>query len=380
MEIRHFAYYPETSWSISEFPPLDSERTLLMVFAGSGYYDDPGPIEELLRNYPSSCAIGCSTSGEIFGTEIQDNSLVVAVIHFEDTEIDVTSTPVESASDSFNAGTSIGRTLRKPDLKSVFVLSDGINVNGSELVRGLNEALPSSVIVTGGLAGDGDRFERTWVIVEDQLRTNQVSAVGLYGDRVKIGHGSKGGWDIFGPERTVTKSDANILYEVDNKPALELYKRYLGELAVDLPASALLFPLALRKDTSIEKRVVRTVLSIDEDAQSMIFAGDIPQGYLAQLMKANFDRLVDGSSQAAIMTKSGTPEKYGETLAVAISCVGRRLVLGGRIEEELEAAMDQYPRGTRQIGFYSYGEISPFDSGPCDLHNQTMTITTISEG
>jgi hypothetical protein len=247
-------------------------------------------------------------------------------------------------------------------------------------VRGLNAILPSSVVVTGGLAGDGDRFERTWVIRDGIPHSGFVSAIGFYGERLRIGYGSKGGWDIFGPERLVTRAERSILYELDGKPALELYKKYLGDRAAGLPATALLFPLALRADSSDEKRIVRTILAVDETTQSMTFAGDIPQGYLAQLMKANFDRLVDGAAGAALMVREHQQEAPADpVLAIAISCVGRRLVLGEHTEDELEATLDGLPEGTQQIGFYSYGEIAPYGTGHCDLHNQTMTLTTISE-
>ncbi len=276
------------------------------------------------------------------------------------------------------AGEMLAHQLYEPGLRSVLVLSDGISVNGSALVRGLNAILPDSVVVTGGLAGDGERFGRTWVIKDGVPESGYISAAGFYGESIRVGHGSKGGWDIFGPERTVTRSSGNILYELDGKPALQLYKEYLGDRAEGLPASAMLFPLALRAESGSAKQIVRTVLGVNEAHNSMVFAGDIPEGYRAQLMKANFDRLVDGASFAAQQvwdsSSQGTPQ-----LAIAISCVGRRMVLGERTEEELEAACEILPKGTWQIGFYSYGEISPFTTGQCDLHNQTMTLTTISE-
>jgi len=170
------------------------------------------------------------------------------------------------------------------------------------------------------------------------------------------------------------RSTGNVLYELDGKPALRLYKEYLGERASGLPATALLFPLAMRVERGDEKQLVRTVLAIDEAAQSLTFAGNIPTGSFVQLMRANFDRLVQGASDAATMGRVGRTLD-GDLLALAISCVGRRLVLGERTEEELEAALAAFPPGARQVGFYSYGEISPFASGPCDLHNQTMTLS-----
>lgn len=378
MKLEIYSHILQSGWSAEVLSALDSERTLVIVFGASKYIEAPEPIHEIGRAYPNSHLIGCSSSGEIIGSGLSDDSLAVGVIQFEHTSLATATTSIQSSGASYAAGKSIAQQLNRPSLRGVLILSDGLKVNGSELVRGLNEVLPPSVVVTGGLAGDGSQFKRTWVIKDGLPHSGFITAVGFYGDRIKIGHGSKGGWDIFGLERLVTRSEGNILYELDGKPALQLYKEYLGERASGLPATALLFPLALRASASDQKSIVRTILAVDEANQAMIFAGDIPQGYLAQLMKANFDRLIDGASQAALMTRhqqnSPTP-----ILSIAISCVGRRLILGERTEEELAATLEVLPEGTQQIGFYSYGEISPYASGHCDLHNQTMTLTTISE-
>lgn len=357
---------------------LDSPQTLVIAFGATAFLNNSEHFQRLARNFPSSKIIGCSTAGEILQETISDDSLSVGVIRFDNTCLDLASAPVVSSEESFAAGEKIARDLNKPSLRGVIVLSDGLTVNGSRLVAGINSVLPPSVVVTGGLAGDKDRFQETWVLKDGLPASQVVSAVGIYGDHVKIGHGSKGGWDIFGPERRVTKAKDNIVYELDGKPALQLYKNYLGDRAADLPASALLFPLALRADSTEEKRIVRTILSVDEEFQSMTFAGDVPEGSFVQLMRANFDRLIDGASDAALMTKQ-EGDSTGDVFSLAISCVGRRLILGERAEEELEAVMDNLPSGSSQVGFYSYGEISPYATGHCDLHNQTMTLTTISE-
>lgn len=378
MEVHTLGFDQKTRWSVSHRPKIDSSRTLIVLFGSSSLLDDAGPIEELLHDYPDSLAIGCSTAGEILGTQIYDESVSAALVRLNHTDIRMASAPVQSADDSFAAGQQIARQLNDARLRGIFVLSDGLQVNGSELVRGLNSQVSSSVVVTGGLAGDGDRFRRTWVLHGRRPQAGFVTAVGFYGDHIRIGHGSKGGWDRFGPERQVTKSKGNVLYELDGRPALELYKGYLGERAAGLPATGLLFPLALRANVSDPKSLVRTILAVNEREQSLTFAGDIQEGTLAQLMKANFDRLVQGASEAATSTKLSA-NGCSSTLAVAISCVGRRLVLGERTEEETEATLDVLPPGTQQIGFYSYGEISPYATGTCDLHNQTMTLTTLGE-
>jgi hypothetical protein len=372
---------PGQSGLPAKLAALDSETSLLLLFGGSRVIDRPALIQEILDACPRSHVMGCSTAGEIHGSEISDDSLVVAAVRFDKSRLLTTHAAVHTPKDSYAAGRAIAASLHQPALRGVLVLSDGLNVNGSELVKGLNDTLGGDVVVTGGLAGDGTDFKRTWVIKDRAPQSGYVTAVGFYGDHIRLGHGSKGGWDKFGPERKVTKSDGNILYELDGRPALQLYKEYLGDRASGLPATGLLFPLAIRSSNTDGKVLVRTILAVDEAAQSMTFAGDLPEGVLAQLMRANFDRLIQGASEAATLTLHNQEQAGASspTLSIAISCVGRRLVLGERTEEEIEATLDILPNGSSQVGFYSYGEISPYASGACDLHNQTMTLTTITE-
>ncbi len=378
MQLSTLSYSASTGWS-EDLPGLDSEQTLVIAFGAPEFGADTRPFDDLARAFPNSRIVGCSTAGEIIGTDLRDSSVVVAVARFESSHLRTAAAAVGSADGSFAAGQDIARQLADPGLRGVIVLSDGLSVNGSELVRGLNSVLPASVVITGGLAADGDRFGTTWVIEDGVPATGIVRGVGLYGDQLRMGHGSMGGWDIFGPERTITRSRANVLYELDGRPALDLYKSYLGELSSGLPATGLLFPLAIRPadGRSDDPSVVRTILAVDEADQSLTFAGDVPEGARAQLMRANVDRLIGGAADAASMVDSGLGG--GPTLALGISCVGRRLVLGERTQEEIEAALECLPDGSQQIGFYSYGEISPHASGLCELHNQTMTLTTIRE-
>jgi len=376
MKVATFRYI-NGAWS-RPFPDLDSAKTFVLAFAAPSYGERPELWAELAQASPRAAMIGCSTAGEIDQTRIRDESITVAAVRFEHTRVRQAGSQLEMAADSHVAGGRIAAELAAPDLKAVLVLSRGTDVNGSELVAGLSARLPENVVVTGGLAGDGARFGSTWVMGSGKIDRHGVVAIGLYGEHVRIGHGSKGGWDTFGPERVVTASKGNVLFTLDGKPALGLYKEYLGERAAGLPSSALLFPLSLR--TGAEgNSVVRTVLGIDEATQSMTFAGDIPTGSYAKLMRANYDRLILGAQGASAKTADALRDVEGPSLSVAISCVGRRLVLGERSEEETEAVLEALAPGTAQIGFYSYGEISPHDSGRCDLHNQTMTLTVIGE-
>ena len=278
--------------------------------------------------------------------------------------------------DSHRVGSRLARSLPGEGLAHLFVLSDGLNVNGSALVKGLTKELPPHVNVTGGLSGDGDRFGETFVMCDGPPQKDLVAVVGLYGSHLKVGYGSKGGWDPFGPERLVTRSTGNVLYELDGKSALGLYKTYLGEHARGLPATALLFPLSIRNG---ESNLVRTILSVNEEDESMTFAGDVPKGTYARFMKANFNRLIDGAVEASRLSRECMGESAPD-LAILISCVGRKMILKQRVEEEVEGVADVLGREAFLAGFYSYGEISPsFKGAPCELHNQTMTVTTFCE-
>ena len=378
MKMEAYRYSPPEGWSTKSFQDLDSAQTLVLAFCAPEYYEDRTPLDALHAAYPSSKIIGCSSAGEILDSSVNDQSIVAGVAKFEHTELRLASARIADGNDSFAAGQEIAKQLARDDLQGVFILSPGTDVNGSELVKGIYSIFSTPIPVTGGLAGDGDRFERTWTVFEGEVHEGRAVAIGFYGDRVRIGYGSGGGWDIFGPMRRVTESSGNILFSLDDKPALTLYKRYLGERAAGLPATALLFPLAIRSDTANRREVVRTVLAIDEEHQSMTFAGDIPSGSLAQLMKANVDRLIDGALLAA-QNAAHVQAQSAPAMSVAVSCVGRRLVMSGRTDEELEITLDTMPDDTRQIGFYSYGEIAPVDNSPSDLHNQTMTVTVLSE-
>lgn len=357
---------------------VEDKKQLVLIFGERGLIESEGIYDKFRKAFPAAKLVFCTTAGEILNTEVNDNTLAVTAIEFEKTPIKTSISNIADFKDSYAAGKQLVGALQQDDLRHIIVLADGQLVNGSELVRGMNETLAGNVTISGGLAGDGARFQKTLVGLDSNIVAGNVVAIGLYGDHLLVGHGSSGGWDSFGPYRKVTRSKSNILYELEGKSALELYKQYLGDLASGLPGTALLFPLSVRTSDDSEP-YVRTVLSVSEEDQSMTFAGDIPEGSYARLMKANFDRLIDAASGAANSTFTPFNGLQPE-LALLISCVGRKLVLDQRVEEEVESVRNILGDKTFMTGFYSYGEISPLmKSTKCELHNQTMTITAFSE-
>lgn len=355
---------------------IDFDVNLFLLFVSPEFNYTKQVLSNISKSFPNATVIGCSTAGEISDVVVNDKSISLTVIQFEKTEIKKVTYLLDNIECSNKAGVEIANALNKKDLQHVLVLSDGLNVNGADFVNSLRSNLPK-VGITGGLAADGTSFNKTFVINDNEIVDKTIVAIGFYGDSLKVGYSSKGGWDSFGIERLVTKSKKNVLYELDGKPALKLYKSFLGEQANNLPSSGLLFPLSLRINENTTP-VVRTILGVNENEQSLTFAGNIPENSYVRLMKANIDRLISGAEDSAISANKAM--QTTSELAILISCVGRRLVLKQLVEEEIEVVREVIGESPIITGFYSYGEIAPFDAfKPCELHNQTMTITTFSE-
>ena len=360
--------------------PTDQQADLLLVFGDIAFFKHPGLADTLRERYPNAALIGCSTAGEISAKGVDDGRCVLTAVDLEKTTLQTASTPLPRMEDSQSVGEQLARQLPVDKLRAVLVYGPGLNINGSALVRGLSHVLGDDIPITGGLAGDGGAFAQTFTLGPNGVSDQTVVAVGLYGDQLDFAHGSFGGWEPFGPARKVTRCEGNVLFELDGEPALEVYRRYLGDYAKDLPASGLLFPFAMLGKNRDENGLIRTILGIDSDAGSLTLAGEIdPEGYL-RLMHASTDRLVSGAEAAAelLLKNQGAPS--ASALGILVSCVGRKLVMGERVEEEVEVVAERLGKQATLTGFYSYGEISPFvPEGACRLHNQTMTITRIQE-
>lgn len=374
MRVEQRVWQPGRGWrSVSSDGAIAS--SLVLYFAAPGTLDDGMRFAELRAAYPAAHLFGCTTGGEILDVDVHDGSVTATAIAFEHTDIALARDEALPGETSFDTGARLAAALPRVGLRGVFVLSDGMKVNGTALVAGIQHVVGQDISLTGGLAGDGASFHTTKVGLDENPTERKVVAVGFYGDRIRIGSGSVGGWDTVGGERVITRAEGNTLFDLDGEPALDLYKRYLGAEAANLPASALLFPLSIHPKNDPAASLVRTVVGVDEARKAMIFAGSVPQGHIAQVMLGHFDHLIAGAGRAA--RKAAIADAK---LAVLVSCIGRKLLLGQRTADEVEAVAEVLGAQCRTTGFYSYGEIAPMEASLlCDLHNQTMTITTFAE-
>lgn len=378
--VSNIVNYNEGKWTGLDQQSLNKDKVqLVLVFAERNLIESGDISNVLKKEFKNAQIVISSTAGEINNKTAQENSAVCIAIEFEKTTTEIKTGNIKDYKNSIELGKEVASQMTSKGLKYIWLIADGNIINGDDLIKGIHKSISNDVIVSGGIAGDGDRFQKTLVGANDDVNEGNIVLIGFYGNHIKIGTGFQGGWDVFGPEREITKSDGNVLYEIDNENALDLYKKYLGKYAEELPSSALLFPISVKTEEN-DFFIVRTILSIDEKNKIMTFAGNIPQGAVVRFMKSNFDRLINAASDAATTAMADLGNNIPADLAILVSCVGRKLVLSDRVEEELEAAIDNVSPGATVGGFFSYGEISPqLNHKLSHLHNQTITITTFAE-
>jgi len=377
MQIKQYCWRQDGGWDCDPIVAKSDKVDVMFVFGCTAVVTGTNCIKHLHQVFPEARMIGCTTAGEICGTIVSDNQLVVTTVQFAKATVRGAAVYTPDYGGSEEATKALLEQFPRKGLVHIFLLSDGLLTNGSDIVRGIQESLPYGFPVTGGLAADSLDFNETYVIADGKVERSTIAAIGFYGESLKIGCGSAGGWIPFGPERLITRSKGNILKELDGLSALELYRQYLGNPPANLPAAGIRFPLSIQLEEG-EEPMVRTMVLIDEKNDSIVFAGDVPTGCYARFMRAMPDDLIDGAAQAARISKKDGGEK--PELCILITCTGRRAVLKQLTEEETESVEEAYEKPPVMTGFYSYGEIAPFGSGNrVILHNQTMTITTISE-
>lgn len=360
---------------------LDTVReldpNLIFLFFSSKLDESKTAIDGICKSFADIPVVGCSTAGEIQDNELHEGSVALLALKMEKTKVKLSGFPINGGATSYDAANKLGDSLNADDLKAIFVLSPGLQVNGSEIVQGIESSIGDDVTVFGGLAGDGADFEKTYTLLNGTLSNDELVAVGFYGDDFQVKTGSEGGWSPFGPARCVTKAEKNVLFELDGKPALELYETYLGDKAKGLPASGLLYPFAVLNDDHSQSGMIRTILDIDRENKSLILAGDLPENKMVCLMHADTDELIAGAKNAAIEAQA---DGVNNAAAILVSCVGRKIVMADDVAEEIEVVKETLGENTAIAGFYSYGEICPIiNTKKTELHNQTMTIAHFYE-
>lgn len=366
---------------LSSSSPLPNAN-LVLVFGSVKRFGDAKLASILKERYPTAQIVGCTTSGEINPSGVFDDSLQITAILWEKTMQRAVHVKMSGMQNSFETAAGVAKQLKAESLRTVLVFSDGLNVNGSELLLGFQSVL-GDIPIVGGLAGDGGAFVKTLQLFNDTISDNLIIAVGLYGNNLITASGALGGWKPYGPPRKITRSQKNVVFEMDGKPALPLYRMYIGEhYAKGLPGTGLKFPFAVIEEGKRDVEKVRTLLAIDSTNNSLTFAGNVEEGETVRFCQTTHDRLVEGAGGAAhLVTGNLNGANMSQPgLALCVSCVGRKGVMAELVSDEIKMVQQILGPQTSLTGFYSYGELAPRpNTNDSVLHNQTMTIGYLSE-
>jgi len=358
--IKELGQRPDACWLFCH--PGDGMRDLV-----TGAFEAVGT-----RNF-----IGCTTDGEVSSAGFSSESAVLAGIATDQITFQVASVS-NIGHDGEWTGRELGNALQSA--RHVQVLSDGLTGNGSAIARGLTSALGVQVPVSGGAAGDARRFKQTWQFLGSNILTDSAVAMSMSGN-FDVGTGVRSGWFPAGVPKKVTRAKGNVVYEFEGQSALSVYRMYLGPLAPQLPAVGVQFPFGIvdEKLQLGEDVILRAPMAIDEREGSVSFAGEVPEGCTMVLTTGGItESLLQASGEAARRAMADLGNASMPAIIFLYTCMGRRILLGRRTNEETARICSVVGRGVPITGFYTYGEYCPAkrDSG-CLLHNETATVTVI---
>ncbi len=321
-------------------------------------------LDDFIKLFPTATIIGTTTDGEICSGKVTTGKTVVSISQFETTRLSYANA-VNNACDSHAVGRNLGKKLIEADTMAMIVFGDGLHCNGDALLQGI-ASVDSAPAVAGGLAGDNGRFKTTFVFTKDGIQTNGAVGAALHSAQLQVCTDYSFNWQPIGKTMRITRASQNRVYTIDDLPAQEVYRHYLGsDVADGLPAIGIEFPLIIDRNGT---EVARAVLSAHDDG-SLTFAGDLRQG----------DTVRFGHGDATmILNKAHIPVQNLDSQTVEsifiYSCMARRRFMPNLIENEVSPLQSL----TETSGFFTYGEFYSCQSNH-ELLNQTMTILALSE-
>ena len=372
-----FTYKRDSGWS-ADFPDVDSAMTLVVVFADNASWEDRWALSELKHAFPNSIIVGCGASETVHNGKLLTDSISVGIIKFQSTEIKFASADLSDSADSQSAGRRIAEGLKHPNLKGVLLFTNGLVVEATDLVRGIQEDLPAGIPIAGGLASDRDLLH-CWVNANGELRDDAVCAVGLIGDKVELVCASGGGWAPASDRHVATKTLGKTLYEIDGQRAYDVLTERLEKKTSQISPWA----LDIANQTIALKfegvDLVRSILGSDKQKGCLELAGDIPEGVEIEFMESTVDEIIDGVDEVAHGIRMKTVGLTDNSLSVVFGCVGRVCILGDRTSEEVSVLKAAIGENIAQVGMYGLGEILTTTCGYPQVHNLTMAAAVIRE-
>ncbi len=322
---------------------------------------------------------GATTAGEFIDGEIGEGGITIMLldinpayfrIHFRETGEHTT----------YENAKQIGLTGKNSFTNPAFIIASGwLHIDGEKIVEGIIEGFGSEITVFGGMAGDDLAMEGPLVFTNKEGAVNGVLALVIDEDKIEINGIATCGWKPIGTTKTVTKSEGNIVYTIDDKPALDMVMKYLG-LDIDLDTGndvltniGAYYPLQLERENVAP--VMRTAMWGNKEDRSLICAGTVPQG---SKVKFSLPPDFDAIEQVVEECKELKNDRQQEADAlIMFSCISRHLSFGILMSEEIEQVKQVWD--APMVGFFSYGEFGKSKTGKHEFHNNTCCVVALKE-
>lgn len=256
--------------------------------------------------------------------------------------------------------------------KLAIALPESIRTNGAAFVRGL-EFLGKEATTLGGFTADMLQLKETRQFYKTEALTDCAPLL-VFGGATLFSLGRESGWSPLGNEGTITRSEGNIVREIDMRPAAEFFNRYLGDsVGGQLEYSE--YPLMVRENDE-EEYCLRSAMGADGKTGGVVFLSEVPERAKVRVSEASRNMIIEGTRQSVINALGSYPGKE-PAAALLFSCAGRRNVLGMRTKEEIAIVKSSTAPGLPICGLYTYGEISPAKLGGRTLYNNDTFVTLL---
>lgn len=359
----------------------------VLIVLGSPRFDHKQLLAGIISVAGDVPMVGGSTAGEISGSGISNESVVIMALG-SDTLDFATGIGLDMSQDETACGVALVDDFRHrisiKEASSLLIFPDGMGGDGLKVIDGLQSVMGTGFEIVGGYLGDGEDFRTTFQYFNGKVYNNAMPGLLICGKAgFRTGIGVRSGFESIGNRFYCTAAEGNIVKEFDNERALDLYKEFLGDERFQrLPGICLEYPFGLIDDkVSIagkEYFQLRCCLAVDHEKGSITLAASIPEGRAITLTTASRGDIINGAKLAAEQAKESLKDAKPEAILM-FSCVGRKLILGRRTQEEVAVVKEVLGKDVPLIGFYTYGEIGPIDKTREELsvskfHNETVVL------
>jgi len=351
--------------------------TLAIVF--SSIKQDWNAVSDAL-NKKEITVFGATTAGEFIDGDIGEGSIVMMLLDIEPAYFKLVFLET-SQQTTFEDAEQLGAIGKETFTNPVFIIATGgIFIDGDQIVAGIMQGFGKEATLFGGMAGDDLIAEKPLVFTNNKSKDNALLALIIDEDHIDVRGIATCGWKAIGTTKTVTKSDGNIVYEIDGKPALDMLMKYLGvdvkigqgkEIVAFL--NAWYYPLQLERDNG--DTVIRATRFANNKERSLICTGSVPQGSQIKFsLPPDFDAIETVVSECASVKDS---EQQQADALIMFSCVSRHLSFGALMKEEIEQVQNVW--NAPMIGFFTYGEYGKSKIGTNEFHNNACCLVALKE-